>query len=196
MGMDIVKSRKIIIIALAALLLLTVTAGVTLAWFQDRTEKLTNTLKFGGVSTEIEEEGNGDVKKSRIQNTGKLDCLVRARVTISPSEAATAINLTGKDSAWDWSQWNNGDGYVYYTKPLKEAEYTSYLFEGVALKEGTDWKSLGIETFDVTVYEESVQVKVHNGTEMISALNESGEYDAEKAAIVWQVYDTAVATQE
>lgn len=188
------KNNKWKLTMLITVALLTVfTIGVTVARLMDDTQVLENTFEMGDVNTEIEEDGEGAVKKSRIKNVGSLNCLVRARVTISPSQAADAIELTSKGDGWDWSQWNGGDGYVYYTKvlPAGTDSYTSYLFEGVALKEGTDWKALGIDTFDVTVYEESVQVEVHDGTERITALNEDGAYDAEKAADVWAVYDAS-----
>ncbi len=181
---------------LSAALLAVTAAGVTVAILQTGAKKVTNTFEAGGVTTEIVEEGSGTVKKSRIRNTGKSDCVVRARVTISPAEAASAIVLTDKGENWNWEEWENGDGFVYYEAvlPAGEASYTTWLFEGVALKEGVDWTSLGITTFEVTVYEESVQSEVYDSKTagMISVLDKDGGYDSEKAARVWAVYENAV----
>lgn len=174
------NKKQIFSVIIAVTLMAVVATGITLALLKQRTDELKNTFELGNVETEIDEDGEGTVKKSRIKNVGENDCYVRVRVTISPAEAATEINLTGKDEAnWDWSQWSNGDGYVYYKKPLPalstdntvddntaEDTYTSYLFTGVALKEGTNWKSLGIDTFDVTVYQEAVQTKLGDITDM------------------------------
>ncbi len=192
--------NKFKITMLVAVALLTVTTiGVTVARMQTQTGNLTNIFVMGNVETEIEEDGEGTIKKSRIKNVGENACLVRARVMISPAEAAEHIVLTDKAADWNWDDWENGDGYIYYTKvlPAGETSYTSYLFEGVALKEGTDWKSLGINTFDVTVYEESVQVEVYDPDTqtVVSALNEQGLYDAQMAAKVWEVYESSNANE-
>lgn len=177
------KNKGLIFGIITTVALMSVVAtGVTLAALQKSTNDMTNTFDLGSVDTEIEEEGEGAVKKSRIKNVGENACYVRARVTISPAEAAEAIELTGKGTDWDWSQWANGDGYVYYTKvlPVGEASYTSYLFEGVQLKEGTDWKSLGIKTFDVTVYEESVQAE----------MNAADGSSTTEMMTIWSAYDS------
>jgi len=192
------KNKKVLLtLIIAVALLAVVTIGITIATLADKTKTLTNTFEPGDITTEIEEEGEGAVKMSRIKNTGKLDCLVRARVTISPVEAAEVIELTGKGNGWDWSNWNNGDGYVYFTAPLPankgEQSYTDYLFTGIALDENADWKSLGIDTFDIAVYEESVQVNVHDGEKVISALNDDGTYNKDKADAVWAVYEASKA---
>lgn len=180
---------------LSAALLTAAVAGITIAMLQTEAKKVTNTFEAGSVTTEIEEEGSGTVKKSRIRNTGKNDCVVRARVTISPAEAASAIALTDRGALWNWEDWENGDGFVYYEAvlPAGEASYTTYLFEGVQLKEGVDWTSLGITAFEVTVYEETVQSEVYDAAtdSIISVLDESGNYDAEKAAEIWAVYGNA-----
>lgn len=176
------KNKKTIFgIALAVALVAVATFGITTALLKDSTGTLTNTFDLGSVETKIYEEGSGAVKKSRIKNEGENSCYVRARVTISPAEAAEQIDLTGKDEEnWDWSQWAGGDGYVYYKKAIAPGEYTSYLFEGVELKDYEKWLDLGISTFDVTVYEESVQssVTLENGTKVT---------DREE---VWKIYDS------
>lgn len=192
------KNKKVLLTSLITVALLAVvTVGVTIATLADNTQTLTNTFEPGNVTTEIYEDGEGEVKRSCIQNIGKLDCLVRARVTISPAEAAEVIELTKKGAGWDWSGWNKGDGYVYYTEVLPansgESSYTKYLFEGIVLDENADWESLGIDTFDIAVYEESVQVMVHDGEKVISALDDNGAYSKDKAAAVWAVYEASKA---
>lgn len=188
------KRNAFIIGVLAVAALLTVAgADMTISRLQSSSNSLRNVFEAGSITTTIEEEGDGAIKKSRIRNMGDNDCIVRARVTISPAEAASAIVLTEKGAYWDWSSWENGDGYIYYKKvlPAGEASYTSYLFQGVALKEGADWKQLGVTGFDVTVYEESVQTVVYDARtdEMISVFDEAGVYQAEKADRVWEVYE-------
>lgn len=189
------KSLKSGILLTVALLMI-VAVGVTTASLQTMSGTLTNTFDAGGISTGIVEEhdeANGAVKKSRIQNIGESDCLVRARVTISPASAVNAISLTAKGNIWNWNHWSNGDGYVYYEAvlPAGENSYTTYLFEGVALEEGVNWTELGATGFDVTIYEESVQVQVYDSEsgQMISALDENGNYNASLASKVWAVYE-------
>jgi len=204
------KNKKALLTSIIAVALLAVvTIGVTLAVLAANTQTLTNTFEPGSVTTEIDEDGGGAVKKSRIKNIGSLDCLVRARVVISPAEAADAIKLElseldkmdnsekekEKAAYWDWDR-NMGDGYVYYTKVLPansgNDSYTGYLFTDINV-DGKKLKSLGIDTFDIAVYEESVQVNVHNGTEVISALDANGNYDHNKALAVWAVYEASKA---
>ena len=206
------KNKKVLLTSIIAVALLAVvTIGITIATLADNTQTLTNTFEPGDITTEIEEGGEGAVKMSRIKNTGKLDCLVRARVTISPVEAAEVIELKftehedmldpkrekEKADCWDWSNWKNGDGYVYYKAKLPadsgDDSYTGYLFTDIALDENADWESLGINTFDIAVYEESVQVMVHDGEKMISALDDDGNYDHNKALAVWAVYEASKA---
>ena len=153
------KNKKVLLISMiTAALLAVVTIGVTIATLADNTLTLTNTFEPGSVTTEIDEPDpdDGEVKKCRVKNTGKLDCLVRARVTISPAEAAKVIKLNIRSTDWEWSSWNNGDGYVYYKAVLRDKSdpnpYTSYMFEGIALDEKADLKSLGVETFDIALY--------------------------------------------
>ncbi len=175
------KNKGLIFGVIATVALMTmVAAGFTMALLRESTDSLVNTFDIGSVDTDIEEEGEGAVKKSRIKNVGENDCYVRARVTISPAEAAEAIELTEQGDGWDWSRWADGDGYVYYTEKLTANSYTSYLFEGVQLKEGTDWKALGIDTFEVTVYEEAVQATV---------TKEDGTKVTDMTAI-WSIYDS------
>lgn len=149
------KMKRLIPAVFAASVLLLVTVGTTTALMKASTDELVNNFEPGSVSTEIL-EGEDGFKNPMVKNLGENDCYVRARVLISPAEALENVELTGGTG---WTLKN--DGYYYYNSSLSPEEVTGAIFESIKIKEGVDWPSLGIEDFEVTVYEESVQTIVY-----------------------------------
>ena len=93
MKMNILKSKKIIFaLALGVAIMVTSTVG-TLAYLKSNSGTVVNTFTVGSVETEIDEDvdPNQNLKKVRVVNTGKNDCLVRMRVVISPENSRIAI---------------------------------------------------------------------------------------------------------
>ena len=191
------KHKKIVISIIAVVLLATVAYGSTLAWLTD-TDEVQNTITLGEVETEIIEEyieGNGTFKRSKVKNMSEVSpCLVRARVTISPAEVADDIVLKDTDdTGWSWPQgWSDGE-YILYDEILKAGEETDYLFTGI--ERPTDavikaWSDKGITSFDIAVYEESVQAVVWKDGQEISAINEDGTFNPTNANLIWNLYDS------
>ena len=192
MKMNILKSKKIIFaLALGVAIMVTSTVG-TLAYLKSNSGTVVNTFTVGSVETEIDENVDPSqyLKKVRVVNTGKNDCLVRMRVVISPENSGIAID-NYNDSEFE----KKDDGFWYYKGILKaptENEYyaTPYLFTNYKIP--AEFK----DNFTITVYQEAVQAMVHlaDGTK-ISAYGEDGKYNANNAAKIWQAYDAGQVTK-
>ena len=152
-------TRKSMLIAALAILLVGTTITATLAYLSDREEAMVNTFKTGSITTEIEEEFEQESattfrKEPVVVNTGDSDCYVRARVLASPAEA---LKLYEFSSNWTLKE----DGFYYYNSILpaktaqSEAGKTDALFKKVEVTDTT------IDGFEVTVYQEAVQTVVY-----------------------------------
>jgi len=184
------KKSRIVGAFAAAMLVMTAMIGTTAASFQDKSDPVVNKFDLGNVETKIY-EGEDGFKNPVIENVGENDCLVRARVVVSPEKAADNIVFVyPEDSKWTLNQ---QDGFYYYNEVLKADTKSQAIFKTIEIKEGVDWASLGIENFEVTVYEESVQTAVYDegSKKMIDALNKNG--DIVNAAAVWAVYEKETA---
>lgn len=190
MKMNILKSKKIIFaLALGVAIMVTSTVG-TLAYLKSNSGTVVNTFTVGSVETEIDEnvDPSNNLKKVRVVNTGKNDCLVRMRVVISPEKSGIAID------DYNSTKFTQKGDFWYYNGVLKaptENEYyaTPYLF--TKYKIPAEFK----DNFTITVYQEAVQAMVHltDGT-TISAYNNDGSYNSSEAAKIWQAYDAGQVT--
>lgn len=169
------KKKSLILGVFAVAALLFTTVGSTMALMKAQTEELTNSFEPGSVITEIM-EGEDGFKNPMVINQGENACYVRVSVLISPAKALENVELTGGEG-WTLKE----DGYYYYNEPLAPGEVTGAVFETIKIKEGVDWSKLGIEDFEVTVYEESVQ----------TTLYVDGNAVTDPAAI-WQLYAAEV----
>lgn len=174
------RRKKSVLVLLAVCLLTAAAAFVTVAMLRQGTTQLTNTFELGNVTTEIEEEfKQTDIatvfeKTPRVKNTGINDCYIRVRVEASPEDA---LDITG----WDFANWkyNQADGFYYYQKVVGPEEYTTVLFNQVAVKEEA---IPTIEGFEVNVYQEAVQAQM-------SARDHSVTSDM---ALIWSCYDAGI----
>ena len=190
MKMNILKSKKIIFaLALGVAIMVTSTVG-TLAYLKSNSGTVVNTFTVGSVETEIDEDvdPSQNLKKVRVVNTGKSDCLVRMRVVISPENSG--IKITDYNS----SEFTKTGDFWYYNGVLKaptsDAYYaTPYLFTTYTIP--AEFK----DDFTITVYQEAVQAMVHlaDGT-TISAYNNDGSYNSSEAARIWLAYDAGQVT--
>lgn len=188
--MNILKSKKIIFaLALGVAIMVTSTVG-TLAYLKSNSGTVVNTFTVGSVETEIDEnvDPSNNLKKVRVVNTGKNDCLVRMRVVISPEKSGIAID------DYNSTKFTQKGDFWYYNGVLKaptENEYyaTPYLFTNYKIPEKFE------DNFTITVYQEAVQAMVHltDGT-TISAYNNDGSYNSSEAAKIWQAYDAGQVT--
>lgn len=180
--------KKTVVIAF---LLLCLSFGVTFALLKSQSNSLTNTFVPGSVETEIDEpdpkpSGNDIEKKPAIKNTGKSDALVRAKVTLSPSELVEKLKIELAYSK-DWTLAD--DGYYYYSKILHPNETTTPLFTkvtGNGIVEG-DQFSDKIAGLEIAIYHESVQNLVRDDEDK-AIIAEAG-YD-ENAKKIWSIFDS------
>ena len=167
--------KKTVVIAF---LLLCLSFGVTFALLKNQSNSLTNTFVPGSVETEIVEPA--------IKNTGKSDALVRAKVTLSPSELVEKLKIELAYSK-DWTLAD--DGYYYYSKILHPNETTTPLFTkvtGNGIVEG-DQFSDKIAGLEIAIYHESVQNLVRDDEDK-AIIAEAG-YD-ENAQKIWSIFDS------
>lgn len=137
------------------LLLLTVTIGGTLAFLLDSSGPITNVFTPSKVTTEVEEEFDGKVKKNvKIQNTGDTAAWIRAAVVITwqdkdgnvygqaPKPCETpgcehkncegdyVITWNTDEQANPAGQWVlAADGFYYWNRPVAGGAYTGFLIE-------------------------------------------------------------------
>ena len=107
-------------------------------------------------------QSNNYTKKVAVKNNDSVPCYVRVSVSFSSSHIGSATALTDLNTT-DWIFISEEDdpklgGYYYYKEALAPDESTRSLFEGITISPGADFSfSSSGDTFDVIVYEESVQ---------------------------------------
>lgn len=113
--MKAVKRNKILLVV-ALTLVLSLTVGLTLAYFSDYTEAKGSKVVTLGGRTEINEVPGDNSKNIKIKNTGETEVIVRVAV-YGPGE----IRYTKTDG------WSRSGDYWYYNSVLKPTEETSPL---------------------------------------------------------------------
>lgn len=171
------ENKKAFVITLA-LLIGIVGVGSTMALLSATSNSVINTFASGAVNTHIEEEVDDQpvepekaiLKQPVIVNDGPSNAFIRARITISPSDAEVTLlagtwdKLDGSDKKFTEESkvfngtefrtngdWIYSDGYFYYAKPVSadtadDKNVTASLFDAVVLNENAD----------ITIYQESV----------------------------------------
>lgn len=188
---DILKNRKFIITVASVVTIVGISIGSTFAYYTSVTEDIVNSFNVGSIDTELNETISGLNKEPRVKNTGKTDCLVRMRVTISPSDTGITLDLPG-------AGWKQIGEFYYYEGVLAPNAETLPLFTKVTLP--GDWYSNGsiLESefipFDIGIYQEAVQATVYdnNGNDLSAfTVDAAGNkvYNAENAAAIWASYD-------
>lgn len=139
--MKLMSKKSILLIALAALFLVSV--GGTLAYLIDDTDPVTNTFKPVTTGTSIDEPDWDNEKKTtvKIKNDGDIPMYVRVAVTgnwknsageiIKKWEGSIKLNTEANTAAGDGitnGAWQDGgDGYYYYSVPVQPGETTTNL---------------------------------------------------------------------
>ena len=164
------KNRKRLAMAGAVLLGFVLGIGGTNAYLTSH-DQMINTIGIGKNTTTIEEDfpipspipedENSDIPKEvRIVNgqgeAALVDCYVRVSVGYSNSDIGRAAVLKQLDRT-NWLEAE--DGFYYYKKILREGEKTTPLFTGIFIDASKLEKTYldQIDTFEVQIYEESVQ---------------------------------------
>ena len=152
------KINKKILLVISLMLVLTLSVGLTMAYFSDHTEaKGGRQIALGG-QTKINEKQNEDNKVITIENIGDTDVVVRVAVY-----GPTKIDFSKSD---DWEP--DGD-YVYYKHVLpapkdgKKSE-TSEITASWKLPEGFDPG----DDFNVVVIQESEQAVYNDKGEVVT----------------------------
>lgn len=118
----------------AALLLLTLTIGGTLAFLTATDDEVVNTFTPSKVTTTVEEGTSNGVKSNvKIKNTGDTDAWIRAMVIVTwknqmGGDVYGVVPQEGEDYTVTWytSGWKKGnDGFYYYTSPVAPGASTA-----------------------------------------------------------------------
>jgi predicted ribosomally synthesized peptide with SipW-like signal peptide len=147
--MKAAKRRNIILLVASLVLVLSLTVGLTLAYFSDYTEaKGGKKVTLGGQTT-ITEEPRDDRKIITIQNTGETDVIVRV-AAYGPTE------MSYSGSGWT----DGGDGYYYYNKIIPVGGKSTKLTVKWTVPEdlGDDYNVLVIHDSDQVVYDASGKI--------------------------------------
>lgn len=192
-----------------------ITIGLTIASLKTSTQTLTNKFSAGEVTTEIDEGKplavDGYIeKKPYVENIGPNDCLVRVRVTVSPSEFEKLLEENDNSVYIDYNNtvwvYNDEDGYWYYEDILKSGTLTTQpLFnkiEGLTSEINNttvvkdEYKEL-FNNIEITIYEESVQAIVYDSDgDYISAYDKDDSYNHDEAMRIWNLYDQGLLNIE
>lgn len=156
------KSRILLIILIASLVVSLILCGTVLAYMFKQTEYKNNEFIPANVSCKVVEEFDGKQKTSiKVQNTGNIDAYLRVRfvsywvdsdgnVVAKPS-SMPEINMA--------AGWLKGENNTYYYKtpvsPTKQTE--SLLSSPITLEKDADGYMQVID-----VFAEAIQSKPHN----------------------------------
>lgn len=158
--------KRITIIALSCLLMLTASFGITYAYLIASDSEV-NQFTVGENTIEVVEEyeppeklipGMKIKKAPRVENTGNLPCFVRMKAVFSDSAAEKFCEPLEIGVDWDYEA---KDGYYYYKKILQPGESTQPLFEWVVIKsmkdDDTSYTEKEMVDFDILIYAESLE---------------------------------------
>lgn len=186
------KNKNIMMAFVILGLILSSSLSITLAYLVDDTEEITNKFTVKPVRSEINEDlgtvagdPEGEVaKKAYVENKGEVNCLVRVKVHISPSNMNDLISLD-----YNLEDWRKGsDDFYYYKNYVEPGLQTSPLFTHVTWKEQEDYSNF--EEFDIILYQEAIQTRVMDSSgDSISAIDKEGTYSDDNARKLWEIYD-------
>ena len=199
---NILKNRKLKYGLVSLLAVVLIGGAVTLAYLSKSTEAATNNFAPGEVTTEIEENpevvGSTIKKDPAVKNIGPSACIVRMRVTISPSSIAERVNngeenqikINYNTNVWTY---NGADGFWYYQSILPFTEpntSTPPLFTTITGITDQDGKPLkDFEDFQITLYQEAVQTEATIDGKPVKATDATGNYNSENAMKIWTEFD-------
>lgn len=114
-------SRKVIVLAIAVVLLLSATVTGTLMYLVSKTTAVTNTFEPATVTCEVQENFDGTVKKDvTVKNTSNIDAYLRVKlVTYRVNADGERIGGTAAIPSFTPGEgWFEKDGFYYYNKPV------------------------------------------------------------------------------
>ena len=165
------KRYKILAVA-AAIAIISVGAVGTLAAYLTANDDAVNEITIGQNITEVQEtfpdppdippEGGLYTKDITVKNDDSVPCYIRISIEFSNNDIGKAVGV-GVVGANQWKYISEEEnkklgGYWYYMEPVAPGEKTRSLFNDIMFSEEMDPSLMPEdETFDVIVYEESVQ---------------------------------------
>ena len=184
-------TKKRILIMAAVLCVGVLGTGTTFAMLTNQTGTIKNYFTVATVETQIEEElderpvvAETFIKKIPvIRNVGKSDCFIRARITVTPSDAGVKLYAgnwsgsveqpefsaskciydgTGSGAEFQSNQnWVYYNGYYYYSYPVAPKDATESLFDAVWLTDSAD----------ITIYQEAVLARGYQSGDTVEAVD-------------------------
>lgn len=150
---------KILLLFLSCL----ICVGEIKAHFKD-TDKKINTIGIHNNTVVIKEEyekpepGIKTIKSPKVENTGSVDCYVRAKILLSDSRGDSYIEYYHDEKkGWNTDEWKQkSDGWFYYEKNLESGKISTPIFDHILLKEEVPDE---IKDLSIDVIFESVQAK-------------------------------------
>jgi predicted ribosomally synthesized peptide with SipW-like signal peptide len=141
--------KKSILLVVAMMLVLSLTVGLTLAYFSDyEAAKGGASIALGG-QTEIEENVTDKEKVVQINNIGETNVVVRVAIYMPEALEKVENSITFENA----SDWVKDGGFYYYTKVLEPKKSTSTITAKTTVPDDVQ---LG-DSFDVVVVHESDQ---------------------------------------
>lgn len=157
--MNILKNKRLIILAAFFIGIGFVSAGVSYAYLTSD-NSIDNKFTIGKNEVELKEDfdpptnlvpGDEIKKKVWVVNTGNTNTYVRAKMLLSDGNMKNKIEPFELGDNWVY---NSSDNYYYYTKAVEPGSKTTNLIEKVKIKATAAAASL--RSFDLTIYVESV----------------------------------------
>ena len=174
------KTKKVVALAVAFILVVVCAVGGTLAWLKDSTETITNTFRYGKVDIELAETTgyeNGDNSYEYLLSEGsdvEKDPTVTVKgnsedsyifVKLDKSENFDNYLSYTVDSAWTPLDGEEGVYYLTYTKNADDTDYAVLKDNKVSVNDGVTNAELealtDLPTLNVTAY--AVQAKNEEG---------------------------------
>ncbi len=147
-----IRGTAVVAVALCALAF-SGAADLSTAYLHDQ-DSVNNAFVIGTVTPSVEEKFNGTTKENvTIQNGGNAPVYVRASLLIfwedardksilpETPAAGTDYDKSGPQSGWSLG----GDGYYYYTRPLRPGEATTELIETLTDKNRDSERRLSVD---------------------------------------------------
>ena len=158
-------NKKVILLAVSLVLILSAAIGGTVAYLIDQTGSITNTFTPAKVTPRIEEKfPNQSVKKDvQIKNDGDIPAYIRVKVVVTwkdGNDVYGAAPVENMDYTWQIPGigWVKGkDGFYYYTKPVPAGETTSVLLTDCKLKD--DVKAPAGYSLSVDIHAQAIQAE-------------------------------------
>lgn len=121
-----------ILAAVLLVVILTISAGVTVAYIFISTSPVSNAFTPGNVACEVMETFSNNVKSNvRVKNTGDTEAYIRMAVVITWQDSEGNVAAAKPQRNTDYTvtytndNWLEKDGYWYYTLPVGAGDLTT-----------------------------------------------------------------------